>query len=155
MFANIEVAERKPLGEEIQLSNWLIKTLYTLLVVSLAFVPVTESEAQNNRVITHRQVLESREKPNIPLRKLYNKAPIMKKVAECESRDRQFNENGMVVVGKITPDIGRFQINPIHFEEAIEKDINVFTARGNAKMALILYNRNGLSPWYASKHCWS
>jgi hypothetical protein len=79
----------------------------------------------------------------------------MRRVAECESRDRQYNQSGEVVIGNITPDIGRFQINPVHLSEARKRGIDVYTTHGNARMAEILYNRNGLRDWQASRHCWS
>lgn len=86
--------------------------------------------------------------------KLMKDYPVMKKIAQCESNNRQFYENGEVVIGKITPDIGRWQINPIHLPEARRKGIDVYTAKGNAKFARILYERNGTRDWRASKDCW-
>lgn len=76
------------------------------------------------------------------------------RVAYCESENRQFIK-GEVVIGKVTPDIGRFQINPMHLQEAKRKGMDVYTYKGNTDYALYLYNRNGLRDWTASKHCWS
>lgn len=86
---------------------------------------------------------------------LYEKAPIMKKIAECESGDRQFYEDGSLVRGLRSADTGRFQINYVHWEKAKSMGIDLQTTQGNAEYALYLYNQKGTQPWYMSKDCWS
>lgn len=79
----------------------------------------------------------------------------MKKVAECESGDRQFYDDGSLVRGLRSNDVGRFQINYVHFETAKNMGIDLKTTQGNAEYALYLYNQKGTQPWYMSEHCWS
>ena len=71
----------------------------------------------------------------------------MIKVAWCESRliptARNVNTNG-------TQDRGLFQLNDIH-----EFEGDLFDVRNNLKHARTLYDRNGLSDWRYSKHCWN
>ena len=91
--------------------------------------------------------------PTIPFK--YPLPPIMAKIAHCESGDRQFYENGEVVISK-TNDIGRYQINyPIHFEKAKKMGLNIFIESENEAYAIELYNTQGVKPWEASrKGCW-
>ena len=79
--------------------------------------------------------------------------PVLERIAFCESGDRQFNQDGSVVVGP-THDRGRFQINPIHEHEATKLGYDIDTLRGNTGFALELYRRNGTADWRSSKHCW-
>jgi len=103
-----------------------------------------------------RKAREARRKRQITaLKRLYKKAPIMKKIAWCESRDRQFDKNGEPLIGFSGADKGRFQINQVHWERARRMGINLNTVQGNARYAEHLYETKGTKPWYKSEHCWS
>lgn len=78
----------------------------------------------------------------------------MRKIAECESNDRQFDKNGDPLIGFSGWDKGRFQINVVHWEKAEKMGINLNTVQGNARFAEHLYDKKGTQPWYKSKHCW-
>ena len=82
---------------------------------------------------------------------------ILEKIAYCESRGRQFDENGEVIRGEHNPDdIGKYQINLENWgAEAKKLGFDLFTEEGNRAMALELYRRQGTRPWFWSKHCWS
>ena len=80
---------------------------------------------------------------------------IMWEVARCESGGQQFNSDGSVVIGRITPDIGIMQINPIHMEEVNKLNYDIYTLRDNLRFAKHLYDSSGLRPWASSQHCWS
>lgn len=82
---------------------------------------------------------------------------ILLRIAECESGNRQFNEDGSVVRGKQNPqDIGRWQINlRWNGERAEELGYDLFTEEGNLKMALYLYETRGTKDWSWSRACWS
>ena len=78
-------------------------------------------------------------------------------IAHCESNNRQFHEDGSVVTNKNkngTIDVGRWQINSIHFKTAEEMNIDVYTEKGNREYALYLYERNGTKDWKFSSKCW-
>lgn len=81
---------------------------------------------------------------------------ILERIAWCESRDRQFDENGAVMRGVANPDdIGKFQINQKHWgAEAKKLGLNIATESGNRKMALLLFERYGTQPWHWSRSCW-
>jgi hypothetical protein len=75
-------------------------------------------------------------------------------ISFCESGARQHYNNGKLVVGPFK-EIGIFQIHPIHFKKALKMGYNIYDPNGNMAFALHLFNRNGLSDWFASKRCWS
>ena len=75
-------------------------------------------------------------------------------IAQCESGGRQFDDKGNVIVSP-TQDYGKWQINlPIHGKEINRRAINIWTEEGNEQFARILYGRNELSDWQATRHCW-
>lgn len=82
--------------------------------------------------------------------------PLFTRIAYCESRDRQFNKDGTILRGTVNPyDIGRYQINSIHWEEESEKHgIDMYTEDGNEAMALHIYKKFGTKPWRSSQKCW-
>jgi hypothetical protein len=82
--------------------------------------------------------------------------PILKKVALCESRSRQFNEDGSVLRGEYNPqDVGIMQINEkYHLDTANKLGYNIYTLEGNIDYAKYLYRTQGLKPWTYSSHCW-
>lgn len=82
--------------------------------------------------------------------------PLFARIAHCESRDRQFNKNGTILRGTVNPyDIGRYQINSIHWEEEAEKlGVDIYTEDGNEAMALHIYKKFGTKPWRSSQKCW-
>ena len=81
---------------------------------------------------------------------------VLERIAFCESRGRQFDENGDVVRGEHNPDdIGKYQINLEHWgADAKKLNYDLFTEEGNRAMALELYRRLGTKPWIWSKPCW-
>lgn len=81
---------------------------------------------------------------------------IMVHIAWCESRLRQFGEDGLVLQGDVDPDdTGAFQINKwFHLKTAQGLGINVDTLPGNIAYARYLYDKNGTWDWRWSRHCW-
>lgn len=80
--------------------------------------------------------------------------PELEVVAWCESKNRQYDEEGNVLIG-VTGDIGIMQINPYaHGEQAQKLGINIYSKEGNIKYAIMLYEQQGLKPWKSSEKCW-
>ena len=78
-------------------------------------------------------------------------------VAQCESRGRQFDDDGNVVTNKNpngSIDRGKWQINSDHDREIKKLGIDIMTEEGNERYARILYEKNYLSDWEATRHCW-
>jgi hypothetical protein len=83
-------------------------------------------------------------------------APIMVRIAKCESRLRQYGSNGEALRGEQNPlDRGLFQINEkYHLKNAIDMGIDIHTPEGNILYARYLYDRNGTRDWAWSQKCW-
>lgn len=79
------------------------------------------------------------------------------KIAECESNTRQYYKGtDDVVRGQIDEDdTGLFQINKrYHLETAEAMWLDIYQTPDNIAFAKYLYERDGLSPWNASRSCW-
>ncbi len=91
------------------------------------------------------------------LRREFADRPILVEVARCESTFRQFDENGIVIRGKVNRgDVGVMQINEkYHGESADKLGHDIYSIEGNVAFAKHLFERFGTSPWSASSKCWS
>lgn len=91
------------------------------------------------------------------IHKVFGKdAPLMIRVAECESSLRQ-TQDGKVLRGIVnSKDSGVFQINKdAHLEEAESLGLNVDKLEHNILYAKYLFDKYGTKPWQYSKKCWS
>jgi hypothetical protein len=81
---------------------------------------------------------------------------ILKEIGRCESGNRQFEDDGSVLRGKVNPkDVGKFQINEYwHLETSKKMGIDIHTEEGNTVYALYLLKTQGTKPWDASAYCW-
>lgn len=81
---------------------------------------------------------------------------IMVEVARCESGWRQFKEDGSVLMSHYgTDDAGVFQINKVHLPELKLLNLDRNKTLDNIAFARVLYDRNGLRDWEASRvTCW-
>jgi len=101
------------------------------------------------------QKLSGEQKRNYAvLAAFFRQNPIMLKVAACESSLRHFDWNGQVVIGGVTPDVGVFQINPVHEHELRTYRLDPRDFSHNVAFAHYLYQRDGLRPWNSSRNCW-
>ncbi len=86
----------------------------------------------------------------------FSDIPMLIRVAECESRFTQYDEDGNVFRGVVPADVGVMQINERYWGKTADRlGINLYTTEGNMTYARYLYNKEGLRPWKASSHCWS
>jgi hypothetical protein len=77
-------------------------------------------------------------------------APVMVRVAECESGlDPYADRAGLHV------DVGLFQINQVHLNRLAQLGLDRWDVYDNITYARMLYDAQGLTPWHMSKHCWS
>lgn len=103
------------------------------------------------------QVMKAPKSPLPPQRQMSSELPLLfARIAYCESRDRQFTKDGTILRGTVNPyDVGRYQINAIHWEEEAEKlGIDIYTEDGNEAMTLYIYKKFGTKPWRSSQKCW-
>lgn len=78
--------------------------------------------------------------------------PALYQIAGCESKWRQWKEDGTTLKGQITPaDRGVMQINLDYHPDA--RGV-VDSLEGNLEYAKHLYNLYGLAPWKSSMGCW-
>jgi hypothetical protein len=87
------------------------------------------------------------------------KAPIMERIAKCESPTGHFGKNGQVAVGgneNHTVDIGYLQINSYYWgEKATELGYNLWVEEDNKAMGDWIYQNKGTGPWSSSAKCWN
>jgi len=89
------------------------------------------------------------------IRAYFSDAPVMVAIAECESRFRQFDDNGKPLDGGAGSMIGVFQINaPVHAAYAKSIGMDIYTLDGNLAYARKLYMEEGTDPWLDSFSCW-
>lgn len=81
---------------------------------------------------------------------------VMVKVAECESKFRQFEEGEPLWNEQGSSAVGVFQImDSIHGEDANELGLDIVNDPiDNVAYAIVLYNENGTKDWNASADCW-
>lgn len=80
----------------------------------------------------------------------------MIKIAYCESRFNQWNADGSVLKGRITPaDEGTLQLNQDYHGERMKRlGLDAESLADNLKFARILHDEQGTQPWSASQNCW-
>lgn len=85
-------------------------------------------------------------------------APILDKIAKCESGGTHY-KNGQVVVNGNTNgsvDIGKYQINlSVWGATATKMGLDLAKEEDNKKFAEWLYANKGTEPWVWSKSCWN
>lgn len=84
-------------------------------------------------------------------------APVLDRIAKCESGNTQFAKDGQVLVHvnkNGTWDVGKYQINSIHGGTATKLGMNLYTEDGNTAFAKWMYANLGTGDWAASQSCW-
>ena len=83
--------------------------------------------------------------------------PLLARIAECESRNRQYDKYGNVLRGlENRYDVGVMQINEMyHLETAEKMGIDIYDIEGNVAYARYLYEKQGAKPWISSSACWA
>jgi len=87
----------------------------------------------------------------------FAETPILKKIAFCESRNRQIDSiTGKALRGTVnSQDIGLMQINEkYHLSDSQKLGFDIYTLEGNIDYAQHLYKTQGVRPWIHSSPCW-
>lgn len=85
-------------------------------------------------------------------------APVLERIAYCESGGKQLNKDGQVLIKTNTNgtyDTGEFQINSVWNQTATKMGLDLTKQADNEKFAKWLYENKGTEDWYSSKGCWS
>lgn len=109
----------------------------------------TTVEAEATTVLTTEEV-------EAKVREYWQDAPVMAKVAYCESTFRHFGENGQALRGRVnSADVGVMQINEtVHKATAVKMGLDLEKLDDNLAYARHLYRTQGTAPWVYSAHCW-
>ncbi len=87
------------------------------------------------------------------------KAPVLERIAKCESGNKQFKSDGSLVINNNSngsKDVGVFQINVnVWGLKAMELEYNLTKEKDNRAFAQYLYENFGTEPWVHSKSCWN
>ena len=86
-------------------------------------------------------------------------APVLDRIAKCESGNSHFDKNGQVLMrtnDNKSVDIGVMQINvSIWGKTATKMGYNLSIEKDNRNFAKYLYENYGTEPWVWSKACWN
>lgn len=92
------------------------------------------------------------------IREYFSDIPIMIEVARCESTWRQYEPDGSgdaLRNRQGSSAKGAFQImDSWHRADAFAMGYDTHTLEGNLGYARVLYEKQGLKPWEASRYCW-
>lgn len=88
------------------------------------------------------------------VKEVTREAPVLQRIAKCESGNTHYDKNGQVLINK-SQDIGVMQINvPIWGKKAHDMGLNLAVEEDNRKFADYLYENFGTEPWIHSRKCW-
>ncbi len=86
-------------------------------------------------------------------------APVLTRIAKCESGNKHIGSNGQVILNANTNgsvDVGVMQINErIWGKKATELGLNLWVEKDNRAFGKYLYDNFGTEPWVWSKACWN
>ena len=120
------------------------------IATTTAVTPQVGQEASTTAKIPTNEGIEAQAKA------YFKNTPILANIAGCESRFRQYDAKGKVLVGAVNKgDIGVMQINKYyHADKAKSLGYDINTPEGNMAYAKYLYEKEGTKPWDSSSACW-
>ncbi len=116
-------------------------------------VPTLRSESRSGNI---GKIEEKKITVKEYVRNYFSDIPIMIEIAKCESRFRQYDNDGKVLRGeKNDLDRGVMQINEyFHNENSDKLGYDIMTIEGNTAYARHLFEKYGVKPWKSSARCW-
>lgn len=128
----------------------------TIASTAAQSAPIVESAAPVIETLTATPEPTKNDSLEQYVKDYFAKKPILVRIAKCESRFRQFDDNGNVMRGMVPSDVGIMQINEhYHQAEADKLGLDLHTVIGNLRFAEWLYDQQGTAPWSSSQYCWS
>lgn len=127
-----------------------------IISLALAFSALAASEPAVATTTVVETVMPAPKSVEEYVREQFKDAPIMIDIARCESRFRQFDSSGKVLKNPSSSAMGVFQIMASLHAHGAKKNLghDIYSLEGNAAYARYLYEKQGTSPWNASKACW-
>lgn len=138
-------------GKARRIFRWIVKaTVLSCSAIVVVYVSYLAGGRMNPTTIVADRIVE------VPSS---DDAPVLKRIAKCESDARQKSaKNGQItyhVNSDGTVDIGIMEINSVHFAEATRLGLDLTREEDNMKFAKWLYANYGTEPWYSSRSCWN
>ncbi len=129
---------------------FLVSSLYGSANVAVAQELSNNVNTQSQEAIVNPITLEAY------VRAYFRETPVLAEIAKCESRFRQVDSNGDILLGEVNKsDVGLMQVNKFyHGEKALDLGFDLETVNGNLAYAKYLYDKEGTAPWNASSKCW-
>lgn len=126
--------------------------IYKLIIIVMVLVTIAYFVGGK---LTHTIVYQTNE----VIREVELEAPVLERIAKCESGNSHFARSGQVLVmgnSNKSVDVGKYQINAqIWGAKATELKLNLFVEKDNEEFAKYLYRNYGTEAWVWSKKCWS
>ncbi len=126
-----------------------VQRVYDRLESSATRVPVSMKTPDGEEPFTHVQ-----QELYTLLTLYFGEGHIMIRIAACESRLLHTKVSGGVVIGEKTPDVGLFQINPMHHSFMRRHRLDPSVLEHNVAYARYLFDRRGVKDWSPSRPCW-
>lgn len=85
-------------------------------------------------------------------------SPVMQRIEQCESTNRQKGKDGQVIVHinkDGTYDMGKFEINSTWNATATKMGYDLTNENDNQAFAVWIYENRGTGDWYSSSNCWN
>lgn len=133
-----------------RVKKFLMGCLFWLTVIAISFgIFMAGRYLYPTQVYTKQEVIKEVEV----------KAPVLDRIALCESKGNHWATNGQVKVAgnkNGSVDIGKYQINNnIWGAKATEMGLNLMVEKDNEEFARYLYKNYGTEPWVWTKSCWN
>ena len=96
--------------------------------------------------------------PTQVIKEVPAQAPILDRIAKCESGGNHYGPSGQVLMTgntNKTVDVGKYAINSVWFKKATELGLDITKEEDNKKMAEWIYQNRGTGDWSASSKCWN
>ena len=132
--------------------DWYLDTATTTQPAEETATTSTEKTQEEPQAVEKPEVYVPPNREDIveEILKVFPEAPIMVAVAKCES-----NFDPLADRESRNVDVGLFQINQVHLSRLRELGLDRRNLQDNLTYARMLYEEQGLGPWYMSEHCWS
>lgn len=127
--------------------KWILRLFFTSCLILAVIGGILLVQPQKIQIVTQEVIKE-----------VETKAPVLERIARCESENKHFAPSGQVLVRTNTNgsyDVGRYQINSIWNKTATSLGYQLFIESDNEAFAKYLYKNFGTEPWKYSKHCWN
>ncbi len=132
-----------------------------MLIASISDAQVIEAPTNTESIVEEETYSEISEQVKVKtteeiIAEQFADAPILKKIASCESQTRQFDQTGAVLRGRVnSQDVGLMQINEkYHLSTSKKLGLDIYSLEGNINYAKYLYKTQGVKPWVHSSSCW-